>query len=471
MIKCPQCLQIRDDGDLPCPHCGEVPYGVRNRPSQRIADDAAEPRGEPKKLGFGGMEIDLGDASSSGLDLASDDDALTVPVPRTDATPLAPLKLEPLPGSPPPVHPAFARPAAPAAPTPAEDGDARRLADYGEPGTGPLGAVRYWWHVSMRRSELNRRRAETAETAERLQTERTSRLAELARQAEALHPADGEPRAGFVRAARAAEARRDEEASVSAAVVSEREKRLNDLRSRLEGLKKELAPLVEAAASARRRLDDLKSELRRTESALKRAEIEQRNAAELVAKRREASADPSKAAEERERLLGEVDEIERRGPELRGRIDAARLKIEGLAQPVAAAQAEHDSVERSLAELRRIEGEVKEKAEEAELELEAERARSGERFQAVSRDVENAWAAVGENVLPTVGADGPLAPLARAAAESAEKAEDAEQRLSLLDRALACYDHDVFSKGKTLAIVGGAVALLLLTVVIVLIIS
>jgi len=140
---------------------------------------------------------------------------------------------------------------------------------------------------------------------------------------------------------------------------------------------------------------------------------------------------------------------------------------------VAAAQAEHESATRLLDEKRKIADDVMEKTEEAELELEAERARSGERFQAVNREVASAWAAVGENVLPTVAsaADGPLVALARSATEISNKAEESAQRLALLDRAVQCFDHDTFSQGKTYAIVGGAIGLVLLTVIIVILIS
>jgi hypothetical protein len=473
MLKCPQCLQLRDDGDTPCPHCGEVPYGIRNRPSQRIADAATPaPREERSKLGYGGEEIDFGDVSTTGLDLAGDDDAPTAPVLRPVQPSLPALKLEPTPGSQRPARTA-ASPLAPPVHLAMEDAEAKRLADYGDPGPGPFGAVKYWWRVSMRRAELGRRRAEAAGALAGLEVDQTARLAALGRAAEAEHPSDSEPRAGLVRAAGAAQARRDEEAHVSAAVVSEREKRLGDLRVRLTGLQTEIGPIAEAAAGAGRRLDELKTEARRTEAAMKRAEIERRNVVELIAKRQEGFADLSRSAEERNRLLAEIAALDKQNPALNARIDEARAKLEAFAAPVAEAEADHETAGRLLAEKKKLADDVEEKLEEAALELEAERARSGVRFQAADREVEKAWAMVGENVLPTVERSGvgPLAGMAGAAAEISVRVDEASQRLALLERAFSSYDGDVFARGRTLAIVGGALGLVILTILIVVVAS
>jgi len=476
MVKCPQCLQLRDDGDTPCPHCGEVPYGIRNRPSQRIAEKAPAPREEPKKLSYGGLDLDLGDVSASGLELAGEDDAPTAEVPRAEPPPtLAEPQLEPLPDLPePPLKPfrVAELPASAFLPS-TEEMEAKRLADYGDPKPGPIGAVRYWWRVSTRRSELGRRRAEAAETLEAQERERTNRLAELGRTAEEAAPSESEPRAGLVRAVRAAERRREEEAHLSTTVVTEREQRLGELRARLAALEAEIAPLAESSAGLSRRLGDLRAETRRTESALKRAEIERRNVVDLIARRQEAYAELERPADERGRLLAEIAELDKKSPELNARVDAARAKLESLAQPLDAAQKEHDVAARLLADRRKGADDLQERVEEAELELEAERARSGKRSEEAGREVVAAWAAVGENVLPTVdaGGGGPLAALARGAAESTTRAEEAALRLARLDRAITCFDHDAFAQGKTYAIVGGSLALVVLTILIVVIIS
>jgi hypothetical protein len=457
MIKCPQCLQPRDEGNGVCPHCGEELYGVRCKPSQRLAEgEAPEPRAEAAKLiksSFGSAELDFGDVSTAGLDLAED------PAPRP-----SPVSAPSISG--PGASPSRAPSSAPRVGA-LEPLEARGIASFGAASPGPFGAVAYFFRVTKRRGELRVERSGASFALEGKRAERSSLLAEIGRRTAAARKG-GEARDRLIDSALAAEARMDDVARRTAEAERGHTGQLEGLTGRLADLAAEIGPLGEGLAREGQAIERQRAEAKRAELAWKRSEIERRNLVELIAKRQGEYADPTRAPEDKRRLLAEITELDRRSPQLNAAVDAARGAFDRLSGPLAEAEARVSALAASLAQKREQNEALEAEKGGVEYKLSQLRERNGVRLDAERRGADDAFAAVGERALPGLDRSaGPLAGKARAVDTTAAEVGSLERSVAALDAAMTSFERDPYARGRVLVLVAAGLfaALLLVAVV------
>ncbi|MBW2276623.1 MAG: hypothetical protein JRF63_03965 [Deltaproteobacteria bacterium] len=454
MIYCPHCRRPSARNSGACPHCGKSLTG----------SDAPG----PPESAAAGAEYDLDDDGSGGdIELAGDDymapqtaavqgipglagDADLGPAPRDESS----LSLVDVTQPPPTTKAETSKPIVRGV----DDDELRGVAGFGSPRPGPIGAIRYGLHVSTRLKELATeldRAAESEHTAtDRLRASR----ANLGRKASQAGQAGDELEAMVSRALRAdaeltgAEDRR-------AGIESQQQGKTAEIEQGIARLETESAPIVQQEAEASKRLDALRTDRKRVEAKLKRAEIERRNLSELVEKRQQAYADLEKPKEERQKLLADITRFESDLKPINQRIEAARDELQTFEKPVADAEGA----------LTAIRGQVSEKLAQISA-LRDEAGQLGREFgtavgdaavfvQEESKRADDAWAAIGEQVFQTaaVAKGSPLSGEREGVAAALERFDDTKRQVDLLTRARDSYDHQTVKQAKQFAFIGGAV--------------
>jgi hypothetical protein len=475
MIYCANCKKPSARESGLCPHCGKDLEGKTRSVSKapRVKTEGAMPGGE----------IDLGDDSSSGLELA--DDSYVPPIegqaPAVSNEGLVPiddegkvLDVEPLEGMPELADvdsPAQKETPAPLLREGLVESEINRVSGFGKPGEGIVAGVKYWLKVRDRHRAILKDIEEANEESESSKNRLAVVRAELGKKGHSLGVATDSIKP-LVSSALVADGEFMSIRKRRIGLESDHRDAVHALEQTIRDLEKEAADIRRDETVASLKLDGLKKDHRRVEGQQKRAQIEHRNLLEMIERLQEEYADLEKPKQERDKLLARISELDKQQPEIIERINAHGEDLKKIVVPLGQAEEEAKVVRDRLFEHNeRITAIRTEKANLNEVFSQADNSVSRQ-IDVEKEQITAAWAAVGERMIAERLCDGDdLRDNAHVVKGAVEAAHDASRRVELLLRAMDAYDKGVFTKGRNVVIAGAigvvAVIVVLLSVFVV----
>ncbi len=437
MIYCAHCKKPSARESGVCPHCGEDLKGT-TRPA-REAPVAKSERSMPA------ADIDLGDASSSGLELATEslDDV---------------SELEDVDNS------VQEKSLAPSLREGMNESEINRISGFGKPGQGIVAGVKYWLKVRDRHQAILKDIEGAREESESSKNRLAAVQAELGKKGQSLGVTTDSIK-NLVSSALVADGEFMSVRKRRIGLESDHRDSVRALEQTIRDLEKETAEVRRDETAASLRLDGLKKDHRRVEGQQKRAQIEHRNLIEMIERHQEEYSDLEKPKQERDKLLARISELDRQQPEIVERIDAHSEDLKKLVVPLAQAEEEAKVVRDRLSEF--TERIVAVRAEKADLNrIFSQADGSVSRQIDVEREqITAAWAAVGERMIAERLCDGDdLRDNAQVVVGAMEAAHDGSRKVELLVRAMDSYDKGVFSRGRNV-VIAGAIGLVMLIAV------
>ncbi len=180
---------------------------------------------------------------------------------------------------------------------------------------------------------------------------------------------------------------------------SQHREQLRELNETVAKIEAETAPLRDQEQDAHRRFDALATDQKRTNAAVKRAEIEQRNLQELIEKRQAAYADLEQPKEDRQKLLDEISSFDKQLPGVIERFKQGRTRLEQLQRPVADAEEALLAVRGQVSERMARSGALRAEAEQLARTFASAVGTASQEVEEEARQLQEAWAALGEQVL------------------------------------------------------------------------
>ena len=436
MIYCPNCKKPSAKTAGPCPHCGEDLLGRQIMPAvetEQTIEQASLQAPQSSR-----EDLSMGETSTSGIELDEDAYVALRPGIRSSA-PVAAMEIN--------------------------DAEIREVARFGTPRSGLIGSVKYKLKVKSRLKELKitikeaRARAVDAEARQKKLTATLGRVGyaknfttdAMEQLVSAALVVDGE--------LQGAKRKRD-------AIEIEHNEKKKSKQQEIAALDEVAAPIREEEITAQSKFDGLKLDKKRAEAKLKRAEIELRNTTDLLEKRQKSyAAMVEESNDDRQKLLAEISEIDKRQPEIRERISLYTKKIATLAAPLEEAKSIHQEVlERLSKKTSRITA-LRKEMEDLNRVFEQAAIAAHKKIHGESAQSEDAWFKVGECLLVD-GAqrdeeiDGIISQLLIAN----ENVLETRLRVELVDLAMCSYDEAILKKGNKILI--GAAILSLISVII-----
>jgi regulator of replication initiation timing len=350
--------------------------------------------------------------------------------------------------------------------TPRKDLEVKKVAGFGKPDHGAIGAIRYWLRVRERLAVLGDDTKLAVQDHKEAMEYRRMVGSELGREGQAAGLAEKPLAPRYAKAAVADNALRDMQGRKSG-LVSERQATLNRILSERKKLEKEAAPLRRMEERATRKLNKMKGEYQKIHKQLEQLEVEYEEHSALIAKQQAAYFDQERSEQEREELFCQTGQLERKNEERIRNIGRIQARLSEMTDPITAAGVEANEIREQLsgrmvrvAKLRRAEqGLTKDYAnKEGEVDLEIEEA---------TAKVDAAWAEVGESIIKN-DFGGPELATSKSKLEGAiQRTARTQQRVETLAIAKESYDFDTVARAKKITAAAGATVVLLLIVLIV----
>ncbi len=468
MIYCVHCKKPSARESGVCPHCGK---DLKGKPrSAREAPVVKSERAMPA------ADIDLGDASGSGLELATD----SYMPPVKDQAPAAAaktgkglipiddggkaLETESLEGVPELADVDNSAPPKPLTPSLREgldDSEINRISGFGKPGEGIVAGVKYWLKVRERHQAILKDIEGAREESESSKNRLAAVQAELGKKGHSLGVTTDSIK-NLVSSALVADGEFMSVRKRRIGLESDHRDSVRALEQTIRDLEKETAEVRRDETAASLRLDGLKKDHRRVEGQQKRAQIEHRNLVEMIERHQEEYADLEKPKQERDGLLARISELDRQQPAIVERMNAHGEALKKLVVPLTQAEEEAKVVRDRLFEFtERIAAVRAEKADLNKVFSQADGSVSRQ-IDAERGQITAAWAAVGERMIAERLCDGDnLRDNAQVVVGAMEAAHDVSRKVELLVRAMDAYDKGVFIKGRNV-VIAGAIGLAML---------
>lgn len=456
MIYCPHCNKPSAKNSGPCPHCGED-LGGREAPPPAPAVEAASGK-EPiaRSDGQARNEFDFDDSDGGDLELAGDD--YTPPIADQPAIPSqggAPLAEEPGEDGP---QLEVIEDTPPPSPVPSVvamepgEGEVREVGGFGPPPGSLPEVVRYWFKVRGRlkvlAGELEEARRDHEVARERLEVI----SAQLGREAHEQGLCSGSME-HLVSHALRLEANLKSLLSRKAGMAAQHEESLRDLEVARREIEASMAPVRERETAAGLRVDSARTDFRRQEAKLKRAQIELRNVAGLIEQRQKEYADLEKPKEERDALLAKIAELDKQQPGIRSRIEEHGARMEELRAPLAEADAELAEIRGELSALSERMSGVRKEMEKVESMYSQAAGNVSREVDEEKREIRKGWAAVGARALAERAHEGtPLQDRGKIALTATDTLASASRKTELIGRAMDAYDKRAYAKARNIGI-------------------
>ena len=443
MIYCAHCKKPSARESGVCPHCGEDLKGKTGSAPEapRVKAQGAAPGGE----------IDLGDDSGSGLELATD--SYMPPVDDKGKG----LETEPHEGMPELEDvddSAHKEALAPALREGLDESEINRISGFGKPGEGIVAGVKYWLKVRDRHRAILKDIEGAREDSESSKNRLAAVHAELGKKGHSLGVTT-EPIKNLISSALVADSEFMSVRKRRIGLESDHRDSVRALEQTIRDLEKETAEVRRDETAASLRLDGRKKDHRRVEGQQKRVQIEHRNLLEMIERHQEEYADLEKPKEERDKALARISELDRQQPAIVERINEYSEALKEIVVPLAQAEEAAKVARDRLHEF--TERIVVVRAEKADLnEVFSQADGSVSRQIDVEREqITAAWAAVGERMIAERLCDrDDLRDNAQVVMGAIEAAHDTSRKVELLVRAMDAYDKRVFTQGKNVVIAG-----------------
>ncbi len=447
MIYCAHCKKPSARESGPCPHCGQNLTGAQEvanlEPVQEHSEESAR------------NEFEFDDSSSGDLELAADD--YQPPIEGQAHIPPGPVQteksddgpqLQMIESVPPP-----ARPMAASVARDIEDGEIRHKAAFGSPPEGFMDVIRYGFTVRGRLKILDKEKTKVCEDQtvadERLEVLR----AELGREAREFGLTN-DAMEHLVSHAAKMDSHLESMMARKAGMASEPQETLRRLDLTIKELEAQAAPVRVQDEAASLKLDAARTDQKRVDAKVKRAQIELRNTAELIEKKQAEFADLEKPKEERDALLAQIAELDKKQPEMKSRIKAHQAELDELHAPVTEAQAVLDEIRARLGALSERLVAIKKEREQLVSIYSQTEGNVAREMDEEKRSIQKAWSAVGERVVAEgVAQDHRLFERAKVILTATETSAGLARKVDLHTRAADSYDKRAYRRSNT-AVIG-----------------
>ncbi|MDD5309388.1 MAG: hypothetical protein PHU25_18890 [Deltaproteobacteria bacterium] len=467
MIYCPHCKKPSARETGPCPHCKKDLSGAAPlRTGGTTKDTGLRPQA---------VEVELEEGPPLDIELA-----------RVSMPPRAAPRQSPVPAPTPAAQPAMpvvvARPSLPeddedslpeletvvsvvpppaAAPArsraDASRDDVARVAAFGTPDAGLMGAVRYALRVRARLMELKDAHDKAKVDREAAGKDTLALFASLGRQAREVRVESGavtERLSVVEESEKALGATQGRKSEIEAAHHA----RLRELERQAKAVEVEAEPVHQEEKEGLERLERLRNERRRAETKLKRAEIELRNIFEVIEKRQKDYADLSLPKDERARLLADIAAHDKQQPPLFEEVKKREAEIAALTGPLAEAEKAYAEVRVRLEEKMGQVSRIRHESNRISREFERETAAVESEIGAKGDSLQKAWATVGRAAYACKEAPEAWKPVIADLRKALDEEVRMIKKVESLAAALDSYDRRVVEKGWRVMIGAAVVA-------------
>jgi hypothetical protein len=343
---------------------------------------------------------------------------------------------------------------------------AREVAGFGVPGSGPMGAIKYWIHVRNRLKALSDEHRLASGESQNALEKKLGVLADMGRRSHSIGFVNDSVKP-LVEKARIAEGKKKGADRVLDQLEHEHAREQEKLTQLLEKAELDAKPFRIQEEKALEQKKELMTRVGRIEAKQKRANIEIRNLDELIGKRQANYTEADPLDGERDRLFQEISSFESKRLAIVDGLKGSEKELAVMVAPLAEKEDHLASIRASLNE--KLVG-IK-KLERSLDELNNSHRQKTEEQNSIvasgTQNAEDAWAAVGERILLEPCDDPELKESKRQALRSMEGAAASANRVEVLESAMESYDRDVVDRAKRLVTIAAALVVLVLGLLIV----